>query len=80
MDRNQTDFNESDPNNAKILVANQVKQCINLLKSEPMADQESRWKELVSWCDRWDQVHGYHALSLYPELSDIFVRYGYAAV
>ena len=71
------DYNESDPHQVKRVIANQAIQCINLLSTPAPADSETQLNDMVAWCRRWDQVHKYNALELYPELADIFVKHGY---
>lgn len=71
------DYNESDPNQIKLIIRNQIEQCINLLSSPPLTNNETGLQKMVEWCARWDNVYGYNAKELYPELSDIFDRYGY---
>jgi hypothetical protein len=34
-------------------------------------------KQFVEHCKKWDQVYGYNAVKLYPELAEVFDRYGY---
>lgn len=71
------DFNESDPGQIEKIIKKQVMQCIGLLESPRPASSSVLLKEMVSWCRRWDNVHGYNALDLYPELSEVFVEHGY---
>lgn len=73
------DYNESDPNQIKRIVKNQIDQCIDILESPRLPDSETRLKDLVSWCKKWDPIYGYDALSIYPELEEIFVEHGYTA-
>lgn len=71
------DYNESDPNQIDRIIKNQIDQCITLLNSPrlPLADQ--LLDELVPFCRRWDNVHGYSAVELYPELAQEFLDRGY---
>ena len=71
------DYNESDPNQLDRIIKNQVLQCINALRSPRPADADQLLQEMVHWCQKWDSVHGYDAVSLYPELADIFIEHGY---
>ena len=71
------DFNESDPNQLYRIVKTQVLQCINALKSPRPEDADRLLEEMVYWCSRWDKVHKYDAISLYPELADTFIKNGY---
>jgi len=69
------DYNESDPNQYRRILRGQIDQALELL-AQPESDPENL-KNLVAHCRRWDQMYGYNALELYPELQDIFVSYGY---
>ena len=70
-----SDYNESDPNEYRRIIQAQIEQMLKLL-----ADQDHPEKDLadlVAHCRRWDQVYGYNATELYPELADMFKNYGY---
>jgi molybdenum cofactor biosynthesis enzyme MoaA len=69
------DYNESDPNQIAQIIKNQINQCVNLLASPRLPD--NLLTEMVQWCRRWDNVHGYNALDLYPELAEEFINRGY---
>jgi MoaA/NifB/PqqE/SkfB family radical SAM enzyme len=71
------DYNESDLNQLPLIIKNQIQQCLNLLSAPRPADADKFLNEMVAWCKRWDQVHGYNALKLYPELHKEFVDRGY---
>jgi uncharacterized Fe-S cluster-containing radical SAM superfamily protein len=71
------DFNQSDPNQIKKIVKQEVLLCIELLKTETPKIVENKYKELVENCKKWDEIYNYDALDLYPELRDIFIKYGY---
>jgi sulfatase maturation enzyme AslB (radical SAM superfamily) len=72
---NSIDFNDSNPHRVRMLIKTQIEQCINLLNSPE--DHSNQLKTMVEQCRRWDDVYGYDALTLYPELADIFVEHGY---
>jgi pyruvate-formate lyase-activating enzyme len=72
-----TDYNESDPNQLLKIVKSQILQCINLLDAPRPPDSDQLLSEMVHWCRRWDTVHGYNAVDLYPELKEVFVDNGY---
>jgi hypothetical protein len=72
-----TDYNESDPNQFRAVIKNQIIQCLNLLDEKSPTDADMLLTQLVDWCRRWDNVHGYNAIELYPELSQEFVNRGY---
>jgi sulfatase maturation enzyme AslB (radical SAM superfamily) len=71
------DFNHSDPNNSKLIISECAQSCINLLKLPPPDDAEVQLKKLVDHCRRWDQIYGYNARDVYPELIEIWDRYAY---
>ena len=71
------DYNESDPNEYCRVIANQVIQCLNLLEAPRLPNSDALMTEMVAWCRKWDTVHGYDALKLYPELKEEFVNREY---
>ena len=71
------DYNESDPNQIGRQVKNQILQCINLLDAKPLTNSDELFTAMVAWCRKWDTVHAYDALELYPELRDEFITRGY---
>jgi glycosyltransferase involved in cell wall biosynthesis len=71
------DYNESDPNQFKAVIKNQIVQCLNLLNEKSPTDADVLLTQLVDWCRRWDDVHDYNAIELYPELAQEFVTRGY---
>ena len=71
------DYNESDPNQIGSQVKNQILQCLNLLDAKPLTNSDGLFTAMVAWCRKWDTVHGYNALELYPELCDEFITRGY---
>jgi len=68
------DYNESDPNNYLQSVKTQVTQVLNALEDSV---NNGLVHELVKTCRRWDDVYGYNALDLYPELAEVFKEHGY---
>lgn len=70
-------LNISDPNNYQEVIFKQIEQIINLLEMPQPADSKNLFSLLVSHCRRWDSVHGYNALDLYPELKAELIKYGY---
>ena len=71
------DYNTSDPHNIAILVKEQAHMCMNVLfQSEPDDVGELR-RLMVEHCKKWDQVYGYDARALYPELTEIWSQHGY---
>ena len=71
------DYNESDVNNYLKSIKLQVQQSINLLNQPEPTDQENLLAEMVEHCRKWDPIYKYDALTLYPELTEIFKTYGY---
>jgi hypothetical protein len=69
------DYNESDVNQYRRIIKSQIEQTLELL-SAPTHDS-THLAELVAHCKKWDNIHGYNALDLYPELVEEFIRYGY---
>ena len=59
------------------MIKNQIIQCLNLLNDECPLDGDQLLTELVLWCRKWDNVHNYNAIMLYPELAQEFVNRGY---
>ena len=55
----------------------QVQQSINLLNQSEPNDQEKLLEQMVEHCRKWDPIYKYNALDLYPELAEIFKKYGY---
>ena len=72
------DYNESDPNEIARIIASQADQCINILSSPQLPDSNRLLKEMVVWCQRWDNLYGYDARALYPEFFEILDRYEYS--
>ena len=71
------DYNASDPNNHHMIVKEQVQMCMNILRQPEPADAEQQRRLMVEHCRKWDQVYGYDARSLYPELAEVWTQYGY---
>ena len=73
----QQDYNASDPNNFKSIIKEQAQMCINVL-SEPVPDHVDQLrKQMVHHCHKWDQIYGYDARKLYPELAELLEQYEY---
>lgn len=71
------DYNESDPNQLTKIIKNQIDQCIAVLTSPRLKNSDQLLTDMVAWCKKWDIIHGYNALDLYPELAEEFVNRGY---
>lgn len=72
-----TDYNSSDPNNHVMVVKEHIEMCVNILSTATPNDVQEYYKELVTHCQKWDQIYGYDAKKLYPELSLIWDQYDY---
>ena len=71
------DYNASDPHNTAMIVKEQAYMCMNVL-SQPEPDDVGELRQLmVEHCRKWDQVYGYDARALYPELTEVWDQYGY---
>ena len=73
----ESDYNASDPNNYKLIIKEQAKMCLAVLQTPAPEDSAAELKNLVEHCKKWDQVYGYDARSLYPELIEILDYYDY---
>lgn len=71
------DYNESDLNQLNRIMKNQIIQCLYLLSEPRLPNGDELLTKMVEWCRKWDTVHGYDALALYPELKDEFIARGY---
>lgn len=71
------DYNTSDPNNYVMIVKEQAQMCMNILSQPAPEDAENLRQQMVDHCRRWDQVYGYDAKVLYPELADMWAQYDY---
>jgi hypothetical protein len=71
------DYNESDINQLPRIILSQIDQCLNILTQDQLPNSEQHLKDMVAHCRRWDNVYGYDARTLYPELIDILDQHGY---
>jgi organic radical activating enzyme len=74
-DDTEQDYNESDVNQYRRIIKGQIEQMLELLAT-PTHDT-AHLVDLVQHCKKWDAVHGYNALDLYPELAELFQQHGY---
>lgn len=65
-----SDFNESDVNNFKQSVKQQVRQALSIIKNESQF-LAAELKLMLDQCKEWDKVYGFDMLALYPEFKDI---------
>jgi hypothetical protein len=71
------EYNASDPHNHVLIVKKQAQMCVNILSAPEPNNSDALRQQLVDHCRKWDQVYQYNARELYPELMDIWDRYGY---
>lgn len=74
---NNQDFNASDPNNYQLIVREQAQMIMDVLCADDPDDIEQLQSQLVAHCRRWDSVFGLSAKQCYPELEELWCRYGY---
>jgi hypothetical protein len=72
--QHQLDYNE---NEYRTVIKKNIDSVLNKLKSEQYTDAETKLKELVHWCKRWDIIYKFDAKILYPEFKEIFEKYEY---
>ena len=70
------DFNESDPNHYVQSIKLQLVQVLNLLDNQEQTNSDLL-EQTVRWCQSWDKIYNFNARLLYPELVEVFDRYGY---
>ena len=71
------DYNASDPHNTAMIVKEQAYMCMNILSHPEPTDVSELRQLMVDHCRKWDQVYGYNARALYPELTEIWNQHGY---
>ena len=71
------DFNESDPNQYKKIIKLAIVQAIGLLTAKMPDNHKDELRKMVEHCAKWDREYDYDAITLFPELTDIFVENGY---
>ncbi len=71
------DYNESDPNLSTLICKRQIIQCLLILQAPQMAHSDRLIADMISWCKKWDRVHGYDARQLYPEWQDLLNEHNY---
>lgn len=77
VDDSNLDFNESDPNQFRRVILNQVQLCQRLLQAPNLDDADTLQAEMIFWCKRWDEIYGYDARSIYPEWIPMLDKHGY---
>jgi hypothetical protein len=71
------DYNASNPHHAAIIVKEQALMCLNILSSPQPQNSNNLLHDMVRHCRKWDDVYGYNARALYPELTEVWDQYGY---
>jgi hypothetical protein len=71
------DFNESDPNQYKKIIKLAIVQANGLLTAKMPDNHKDELRKMVEHCVKWDKAYDYDAITLFPELTDIFVKNGY---
>jgi hypothetical protein len=71
------DYNASDPHNTTLIVKEQIHMYMNILSQPAPKDAEDLLQQMVQHCSKWDQVYGYDAKILYPELAEVWTQYDY---
>jgi hypothetical protein len=71
------DFNESDPSQYKKIIKLAIVQAIGLLTAKLPNNHKDELRKMVEHCVKWDKEYDYDAITLFPELTDIFVENGY---
>lgn len=71
------DYNAMNPKQVNKNLAQHVETCMTLLSTDTPADSEQQLKAMVDHCRRWDQIYGFDARTLYPELTEVWDQYAY---
>jgi hypothetical protein len=71
------DYNTSDPNNHAMIIKEQMQVCMNILSQPAPENAEDLLQQMVKHCGNWDQIYGYDARVLYPELAEVWAQYDY---
>ena len=71
------DYNASDPNNHRMIIKEHAEMCLAILQTPEPDDYQVQIERLVRHCKKWDDIYGYDARALYPELTEILDLYEY---
>ena len=71
------DYNASDPHNHAMIVKDQAQMCMNILTASEPKNADNLRRLMVEHCKKWDQIYGYNARELYPELTEVWDQHGY---
>jgi MoaA/NifB/PqqE/SkfB family radical SAM enzyme len=76
-DRHKRDYNASNPWLFKEAIKEQAEMCLSSLEKPQPDNVDQLLQKLVNHCRRWDQVYNLNAKELYPELTEVWDKYGY---
>ena len=71
------DYNASDSHNTAMIVKEQAYMCMNILSQPEPSNVSELCQLMVDHCRKWDQVYGYNAREMYPELTEIWNQHDY---
>ena len=71
------DYNASDPHNSAMIIKEQAQMCMKMLSRPEPSNAEQLRQRMVEHCKKWDQIYGYNARELYPELTEVWDQHGY---
>lgn len=71
------DYNAANHVNYREVIKKQALMCVNILQQPEPQHIEQLQQSFVAHCAKWDQVHGYNARDLYPELKQLWDAHGY---
>jgi len=72
-----TSHNESDPHNFTSVIKQKTLEAIALLSKPTLKNQDTNLIRMVDHCKKWDSIYKLNAVELYPELTEVFDKYGY---
>jgi organic radical activating enzyme len=75
--QNKRDYNASNPWLFEEVAREQAEMCLSLLEKPQPNNVDQLLQKLVNHCRRWDQVYNLNAKELYPELTEVWDKYGY---
>jgi len=67
----------SDPNNFKAVIKHHALTCLAMLGTSTPSDYSDQHAKLVKHCRKWDNIYKHNARELYPELTQLWDKYGY---
>jgi MoaA/NifB/PqqE/SkfB family radical SAM enzyme len=75
--QNKRDYNASNPWLFEEVAREQAAMCLSLLEKPQPDNVDQLLQKLVNHCRRWDQVYNLNARDSYPELAEVWDKYGY---